>query len=74
MKLDQVAISLIAILTNQIMIALIAMSTNQITIALIAILTIVNIASVGLAARDDQTGDCIRQGKCNGMNPSQSGK
>lgn len=50
------------------------MKLDQVAISLIAILTIVNIASVGLAARDDQTGDCIRQGKCNGMNPSQSGK
>ena len=56
--------SLIVVLTSQVVITVIAMSINQITIALISILTIVNIASVGLASRDEQTGDCIRQGKC----------
>lgn len=40
------------------------MKQYQIAIALIAILTILNIASMGLAARDDQTGDCIKKGKC----------
>jgi hypothetical protein len=37
---------------------------NQIGLLLIAILTILNIASLTLAARDDQTGDCIKKGKC----------
>jgi hypothetical protein len=40
------------------------MKLKQIVIALIAVLAILNIASMGLAARDDQTGDCLRQGKC----------
>jgi hypothetical protein len=40
------------------------MKLNQIAIALIAVLAILNIVSIGLAARDDQTGDCIKQGKC----------
>ena len=40
------------------------MKLNQIAIALIAILTILNIANPTLAARDDQTGDCLRQGQC----------
>ena len=40
------------------------MKLKHLAIALITILTILNIASVGLAARDDQTGDCLRQGKC----------
>lgn len=30
---------------------------------MIAVLAILNIVSIGLAARDDQTGDCIKQGK-----------
>jgi len=37
---------------------------NQIALLLIAILTILNIANPTLAARDDQTGDCIKKGKC----------
>jgi hypothetical protein len=37
---------------------------NQIGLLLIAILTILSIASPTLAARDDQTGDCIKKGKC----------
>ena len=36
----------------------------QVALLLIAILTILNIASPTLAARDDQTGDCVKQGKC----------
>lgn len=40
------------------------MKQYQIAIALIAILTILNIANPTLAARDDQTGDCIKKGKC----------
>jgi hypothetical protein len=40
------------------------MKLNQIAIALIAVLAILNIASPTLAARDDQTGDCIKKGKC----------
>ena len=40
------------------------MKQYQIAIALIAVLTILNIASPTLASRDDQTGDCIRKGKC----------
>jgi hypothetical protein len=40
------------------------MKLKQIVIALIAVLAILNIASMGLAARDDQTGDCIKKGKC----------
>lgn len=41
---------------------------------LIAVLTIVNTASPTLAARDEQTGDCIKIGKCKDMNPPQLGK
>lgn len=40
------------------------MKQYQVALVLIAISTILNIASVGLAARDDQTGDCVKQGKC----------
>lgn len=42
----------------------VTMKQYQIAIALIAILTILNIANPTLAARDDQTGDCIKKGKC----------
>jgi hypothetical protein len=50
------------------------MKRYHLAIALIAVLTIFNIASVGLAARDEQTGDCVRQGKCKDMNLPQLGK
>lgn len=40
------------------------MKQYQVALLLIAILTILNIASPTLAARDDQTGDCIKKGKC----------
>lgn len=50
------------------------MKLKHFVIPLIALLTIINIASPTLAARDDQTGDCIKKGKCKDMNPRQAGK
>jgi|APGre2960657404_1045060.scaffolds.fasta_scaffold32813_2 hypothetical protein len=40
------------------------MKKYQILLLLIATLTIFNIASPVPAARDDQTGECIKKGKC----------
>jgi hypothetical protein len=40
------------------------MKKYQVALLLIATLTIFNIASPTLAARDDQTGECIKKGKC----------
>lgn len=42
----------------------VTMKQYQVALLLIAILIILNIASPTLAARDDQTGDCVKQGKC----------
>jgi len=42
----------------------VTMKQYQVALLLIAISTILNIASPTLAARDDQTGDCIKKGKC----------
>ena len=40
------------------------MKKYQIALLLIAVLTIFNITSPTLAARDDQAGECIKKGKC----------